>query len=53
MSCFRLLVGLCNDIVVMIKKKFRANVVIGERFIGISGIPYVCQNVKGGWVSGN
>ena len=34
MVCFKLPLGLCNDIEVLIKKNFGATVETGEKFIG-------------------
>ena len=50
MSCFKLLVGLCNDIEAMIRKFGGAKGVIGGRFIGKNGTLSANQNLKGGWV---
>jgi len=50
MSCFRLPVGLCHDIVILIQNFGGGSKVIGERFIGRSGKFCANPKWKGVWV---
>ena len=53
MSCFKLPMGLRNDIEAMIRNFGGVKGVIGGRFIGKNGILSANQNLKGGWVLEN